>query len=175
MQASDGTPFYTTIHLPWDGSFISSAWTAEILIARAREERCCLDHYWDQAALLPHLEQLHVARALEAIEPARLPGSGRRCEPKWQFSRSARRRVKEAKKRDNGSSIRSAKTAPQKPLKQAKRVTLQRGVACGECGDSLPRHRKRATFCSDRCRQRAHRRRQTTTSGDADSHLREGV
>jgi hypothetical protein len=55
-----------------------------------REERCCLEHYWEQAALLPHFEQLQVARALEAIEPARMPGTGHRCEPKWRFSRSAR-------------------------------------------------------------------------------------
>jgi hypothetical protein len=159
MQANDGTAFYTTIYLPWDGSFVSPAWTAEMLIARAREERCCLDHYWEQAALLPHYEQLKVAWALERIEPARLPGSGRRCEPKWRFSPSARRRVREAKQRDSASSIQNPKTAPRKPLEQEQRVTLQRGVACGECGDSLPRHRKRATFCSDRCRQRAHRRR----------------
>ena len=156
---SDGTPFYTTIHLPWDGSFVSPWWTADRLIARAREERCCLDHHWEQAARLPHFDQLKVARALEAIEPARLPGSGHRCEPKWRFSRSARKRVEEAKQRDKESSTGNAKTAPRKPLEEAKRVTLQRGVACGECGDSLPKHRTRAEFCSDRCRQRAHRRR----------------
>lgn len=38
------------------------------LIARAPEERCSLDHYWEQAALLPHFDQLKVARALAAIE-----------------------------------------------------------------------------------------------------------
>ena len=37
MQANDGTPFYTTIHLPRDGSFVSPAWTADGLIARARD------------------------------------------------------------------------------------------------------------------------------------------
>jgi hypothetical protein len=66
--ANDGTPFYTTIHLPWDGSCVSPAWTADTLIARAPEERCCLDHYWEQPALLPHFDQLKVARALAAIE-----------------------------------------------------------------------------------------------------------
>jgi hypothetical protein len=76
MKANDGTPFFTTIHLPWDGSFVSPAWTADMLISRAREERCCLDHYWEQAALLTHYDQLRVAKELERIEPARLPGSG---------------------------------------------------------------------------------------------------
>ena len=72
--------------------------SAEVLLRRAREERCLLPHYWEEGADLLGREQLKLAKGLAQIKPAKVERRGRQvpCEPVFELRPKDRRRLVEA-------------------------------------------------------------------------------